>query len=58
MNQSAFEKLKCEKRLEIVPGATHLFEEEGALEKVAFFAADWFGLHFSAGDMTVGRRRE
>ncbi|MDH3352974.1 MAG: dienelactone hydrolase family protein [Nanoarchaeota archaeon] len=42
MNEEAFEKLKSEKELKIIPGATHLFEEEGALEKVANLAANWF----------------
>jgi putative phosphoribosyl transferase len=43
LNKQAFEKLKCRKEMTIVPGATHLFEEPGALEKVASLAADWFG---------------
>lgn len=42
MNEEALEKLKSKRKLEIIPGATHLFEEEGALEKVADIAADWF----------------
>jgi dienelactone hydrolase len=42
LNQEAFERLRCEKKLEIVPGATHLFEEPGALEEVARLARDWF----------------
>ena len=42
MNQEALAKLSCEKKLVIVPGATHLFEESGALEEVAQLAADWF----------------
>jgi putative phosphoribosyl transferase len=43
MNQDAFRQLRIEqKKLEIVPGATHLFEEPGTLEKVAFLARDWF----------------
>ncbi|HZP81330.1 MAG TPA: alpha/beta fold hydrolase [Chthonomonadaceae bacterium] len=43
LNQQAFKQLsRAEKRLEIVPGATHLFEEEGALEEVARLASDWF----------------
>jgi len=42
MNQEAMSKLKCETTLEIVPGATHLFEEPGALEKVADLSRDWF----------------
>jgi putative phosphoribosyl transferase len=45
MNQGAMEQLRCEKRLEIVPGATHLFEEPGALEQVARLAREWFELH-------------
>jgi putative phosphoribosyl transferase len=43
MNQEAFDKLKIkDKRLEIVPGATHLFEEPGKLEDVARLARGWF----------------
>ncbi|MBI3973052.1 MAG: dienelactone hydrolase family protein [Chloroflexi bacterium] len=42
MNQEAYDQLRCEKKLEIVPGATHLFEEPGALEEVARLARDWF----------------
>lgn len=45
MNREALARLKTEKRLEIVPGATHLFEEPGTLEKVAELAADWFVTH-------------
>lgn len=41
-NRSALEHLTCEKSLEIVPGATHLFEEPGALEHVAERATEWF----------------
>jgi putative phosphoribosyl transferase len=42
LNQKAYESLASPKKLVIVPGATHLFEEPGALEKVAQLAADWF----------------
>jgi hypothetical protein len=42
MNELALELLSCEKRLVIVPGATHLFPEPGALEEVARLARDWF----------------
>lgn len=45
MNEEAFSLLKCEKKIEIVPGATHLFEEEGTLEKVAELACNWFKDH-------------
>jgi len=41
MNREAFVQLTCKKRLEIVSGATHLFEEPGALEAVARLAGDW-----------------
>lgn len=46
MNQSAYEILICEKRLIVVPGATHLFEEPGTLEQVAEHACKWFLRHF------------
>ncbi|HET7094182.1 MAG TPA: dienelactone hydrolase family protein [Thermomicrobiales bacterium] len=42
LNESALAALKCAKQLAIVPGATHLFEEPGALERVAALAVDWF----------------
>jgi pimeloyl-ACP methyl ester carboxylesterase len=42
LNRQALEQLQAPKRLEIVPGASHLFEEPGALEYVARLAADWF----------------
>jgi putative phosphoribosyl transferase len=47
LNESAFERLMCTKRLAIVPEATHLFEEPGALERVARLAQDWFVEHLS-----------
>jgi dienelactone hydrolase len=46
LNRDAFDVLTCEKRLEIVPGATHLFEEPGTLDKVVDLAAQWFNTHF------------
>jgi hypothetical protein len=45
MNEQALRALYCEKRLEIIPGATHLFPEPGALKKVADLAGDWFRRH-------------
>ena len=42
INRGAMEQIRVEKKLVIVPGASHLFEEPGALEKVAELAADWF----------------
>jgi putative phosphoribosyl transferase len=51
LNQMARDQMRCEVKLEIVPGATHLFEEPGALEKVAKLASDWFVSHIgSSGD--------
>ena len=46
VNRDAARLLRCEKRLEVIPGAGHLFEEPGALERVAELAADWFLRHF------------
>lgn len=46
LNKEALAELRCEKELKIVPGATHLFEEPGALEADARVAADWFRRHF------------
>lgn len=45
MNQEALRHMRCEKKLQIVPGATHLFEEPGTLEEVAHLAANWFKTH-------------
>jgi putative phosphoribosyl transferase len=45
MNQQARQRLRAENELSIVEGATHLFEEPGALEEVTRLAADWFGRH-------------
>ncbi|RJG27456.1 dienelactone hydrolase family protein [Massilia cavernae] len=42
LNQAAYSLLTCEKRMDIVPGATHLFEEPGTLEQVARLACGWF----------------
>jgi putative phosphoribosyl transferase len=45
LNEQARDQMRCEVKLEIIPGATHLFEEPGALEQVAKLASDWFLLH-------------
>ena len=45
LNEMARDRMRCDVKLEIVPGATHLFEEPGALEQVAKLASDWFLLH-------------
>jgi putative phosphoribosyl transferase len=49
LNEMARDQMRCEVKLEIIPGATHLFEEAGALEHVAKLASDWFVDHLGAG---------
>ncbi len=48
LNEQARDQMRCKVKLEIVPAATHLFEEAGALEKVAQLASDWFVNHIGA----------
>lgn len=48
LNREALAALRCEKKLEVVPGATHLFEEPGALDAVAKLARDWFVRYLTA----------
>lgn len=50
LNQAAITRLACEKRLEIVPGAGHLFEEPGTLDEVVRLARTWFLTHLTAGE--------
>ncbi|MFF3455420.1 alpha/beta family hydrolase [Streptomyces sp. NPDC002730] len=50
LNRHAQAELRCENRLEIVPGATHLFEEPGALDQVADLARSWFVRHSTGSD--------
>jgi dienelactone hydrolase len=50
LNEKARDQMRCEVKLEIIPGATHLFEEPGALEKVAKLAGDWFAAHLAQND--------
>jgi putative phosphoribosyl transferase len=45
LNEQALGQLQCDKRMAVVPGATHLFEEPGTLEQAATLAAAWFGRH-------------
>ncbi len=55
LNQAAHDRLRCMKELKIVAGATHLFEEPGALEQVARLAVEWFTLHLAdAGPASAG----
>jgi hypothetical protein len=50
LNEEALESMRCPRALRIVPRATHLFGEPGALERVAVLAADWFGEHLRVRD--------
>jgi len=50
LNRTALAKLRCEKELRIIPGATHLFEERGKLEQVARLSAEWFREHMEEAD--------
>ncbi len=47
LNRQAADQLRTEHRVEVVPGATHLFEEPGALDRVAELTADWFLGHLA-----------
>jgi putative phosphoribosyl transferase len=47
LNRTAYAALACEKRLDIVPGASHLFDEAGTLEAVASLASGWFAQHLA-----------
>ena len=47
LNREAYRVLNCDKRLELVPRATHLFEEAGTLERAAEAACDWFEKYLS-----------
>ncbi len=55
MNQAAYELLTSEKKLVIIPGATHLFEEPTKLEQVADRACSWFQLYVQRDEETAGR---
>jgi putative phosphoribosyl transferase len=47
LNEQARAQLRCESRLEVVPGATHLFEEPGTLTAAAELARDWIDAHLA-----------
>ena len=53
LNRNAFARLTCEKEMKIIPGATHLFEEPGALEEVADLAAHWFQSHLQIAHQSL-----
>jgi len=53
LNRNAFARLTCEKEMKIISGATHLFEEPGALEEVANLAARWFQGHLQIAHQSL-----
>jgi len=55
LNRAAYDQLNCLKRLEVVPGATHLFEEPGTLRTVALLASEWFLRHLGAKEPMAER---
>jgi putative phosphoribosyl transferase len=48
LNREAYDHLRCNKKMNIIPGASHLFEEAGTLNAVAQMAAQWFDLHLNS----------
>ena len=57
LNQAALSELRCEKRLVVIPGATHLFEETGALDEVARVACEWLERHLRPAVQVLGSAR-
>jgi putative phosphoribosyl transferase len=55
LNQMALDQLRCRKRLVVVEGASHLFEEPGTMEQVSRLACDWFGHHLHRPGTGAGR---
>ena len=56
LNERAYHALRCTKDLVVVPGATHLFEEPGALERVCELAGDWFAKYLAKSSRTASRQ--
>lgn len=52
LNRRAYEEIKAVKQMEIIPGATHLFEETGTLEKVSVLTASWFKKYMSSDNLS------
>lgn len=55
LNQEAMAMMGCQTRLALIPGATHLFEEPGALDEVARLAGEWFLTHFERHENQKGK---
>jgi hypothetical protein len=54
LNEQALRRLRCTRELVVIPGATHLFEEPGTLEKVSLLAKDWFVRYLTAAGDPAG----
>jgi dipeptidyl aminopeptidase/acylaminoacyl peptidase len=54
LNREAQRRLRCPNELAVVPGATHLFEEPGALEQVSRLAIDWLDRHLAGNHQIQG----
>jgi pimeloyl-ACP methyl ester carboxylesterase len=54
LNRAAYSQMNCLKELKFIPGASHLFEEPGALDHVAELAAEWFERHFVGDKPDLG----
>jgi pimeloyl-ACP methyl ester carboxylesterase len=57
LNTRARERMRCHTELAVVPGASHLFEEHGALDRVAALSVAWFAEHLGAGEQVRADRR-
>ena len=53
LNRSAMARMRCERQLVVIPGATHLFDEPGALDQMALSAREWFEQHFVSQSANV-----
>lgn len=58
LNRAAQAQLRCENRLDVIPGATHLFEEPGTLQLAAEKARNWFLSYLTTGPAAAGRRHD
>jgi putative phosphoribosyl transferase len=58
LNRAAARLLRCPHEVVVVPGASHLFEEPGALDAVARLASRWFAQHLGASSLTTATRPE
>src|SRR5258708_21965759 len=58
LNRLAFARMHCSRELAVIPRATHLFSERGAIEQVAQLAATWYGMHLPERSARASAHRE